>query len=110
MFDFSAYIQNEWSWAVLALMAIFVGMSKTGIQGYDMQYRGCMSCMACKLKDRVSNVCKYKDALTPVLEEIAQAVGAVLVGIFVFREPATFWRLFFLTTLIASIVGLKTIS
>lgn len=33
MFDFSAYIQNEWSWAVLALMAIFVGMSKTGIQG-----------------------------------------------------------------------------
>jgi quaternary ammonium compound-resistance protein SugE len=29
---------------------------------------------------------------------------------FVFREPATFWRLFFLTTLIASIVGLKTIS
>lgn len=31
MFDFSAYIQNEWSWAVLALMAIFVGMSKTGI-------------------------------------------------------------------------------
>lgn len=38
------------------------------------------------------------------------AVGAVLVGIFIFREPATFWRLFFLTTLIASIIGLKTIS
>lgn len=38
------------------------------------------------------------------------AVGAVLVGIVVFREPATFWRLFFLTTLIASIVGLKSIS
>ena len=38
------------------------------------------------------------------------AVGAVLVGIFIFKEPATFWRLFFLTTLIASIVGLKAIS
>ena len=38
------------------------------------------------------------------------AVGAVLVGIFVFKEPATLWRLFFLTTLIASIIGLKTIS
>lgn len=38
------------------------------------------------------------------------AFGAVLVGIFVFREPATFWRLFFLTTLIASIIGLKTVS
>ena len=38
------------------------------------------------------------------------AVGAVLVGIFIFREPATFWRMFFLTTLIASIIGLKAIS
>lgn len=38
------------------------------------------------------------------------AVGTVLVGIFVFKEPATFWRLFFLTTLIASIIGLKVVS
>ncbi|TXD53482.1 MULTISPECIES: DMT family transporter [unclassified Polaribacter] len=38
------------------------------------------------------------------------AVGTVLIGIFVFKEPATFWRLFFITTLIASIVGLKFVS
>ena len=38
------------------------------------------------------------------------AVGTVLVGIFLFKEPATFWRLFFITTLIASIVGLKVVS
>lgn len=38
------------------------------------------------------------------------AAGTVLVGIFVFREPATFLRLFFLTTLIASIIGLKAVS
>ena len=38
------------------------------------------------------------------------AVGAVVVGIFIFKEPATFWRLFFLTTLILSIIGLKSIS
>lgn len=37
------------------------------------------------------------------------AVGTVLMGIFVFHEPATFWRLFFITTLIASIIGLKMI-
>ena len=35
------------------------------------------------------------------------AVGTVLVGILVFREPVTFWRVFFLSTLIMSIVGLK---
>lgn len=38
------------------------------------------------------------------------AVGTVLVGIFIFKEPATFWRIFFLSTLIASIVGLKFVS
>ncbi len=38
------------------------------------------------------------------------AVGTVLVGIFIFKEEATFLRLFFLTTLISSIVGLKVAS
>ena len=38
------------------------------------------------------------------------AVGTVLVGIFVFKEPTTFLRLLFLTTLIMSIVGLKVVS
>ena len=38
------------------------------------------------------------------------AVGTVLVGIFFFHEPTTFWRLFFITTLIVSVVGLKVIS
>ncbi|MFV0521910.1 MAG: DMT family transporter [Mangrovibacterium sp.] len=38
------------------------------------------------------------------------AVGTVLLGIIVFNEPATFWRLFFVTTLILSIVGLKLVS
>ena len=38
------------------------------------------------------------------------AVGTVLVGIIFFKEPASFWRLFFLFTLIASIVGLKVVS
>ncbi|MEJ7646983.1 MAG: multidrug efflux SMR transporter [Chryseolinea sp.] len=38
------------------------------------------------------------------------AVGTVLVGIFVFKEPATFWRVFFIITLIGSIVGLKAVS
>ena len=38
------------------------------------------------------------------------AVGTVLVGIFIFKEPATFWRIFFITTLIASVIGLKIVS
>lgn len=38
------------------------------------------------------------------------AVGTVILGIFVFKEPATFWRIFFIITLISSIVGLKYVS
>lgn len=45
---------------------------------YDLDYKGCMSCMACKIKGKASNICKFKDALTPVLEEIAEADGLVL--------------------------------
>ena len=45
---------------------------------YGLDYKGCMSCMACKVKGKASNICKFKDALTPVLEEIAEADGLVL--------------------------------
>jgi quaternary ammonium compound-resistance protein SugE len=38
------------------------------------------------------------------------AVGTALLGILVFKEPATFWRVFFIFTLIASIAGLKAVS
>lgn len=38
------------------------------------------------------------------------AVGTVLIGILVFKDPAGFWRLFFITTLIASIIGLKAVA
>ena len=38
------------------------------------------------------------------------AVGTVLVGILLFKEPTDLWRLFFLFTLIASIIGLKMVT
>ena len=38
------------------------------------------------------------------------AVGTVIVGIVFFKESVDFWRLFFLFTLIGSVVGLKFVS
>jgi quaternary ammonium compound-resistance protein SugE len=35
------------------------------------------------------------------------AVGTTIIGIAFYKEPANFWRLFFIFTLIASVVGLK---
>jgi quaternary ammonium compound-resistance protein SugE len=38
------------------------------------------------------------------------AAGTALVGIFFFRESSDFWRVFFISTLIVSIIGLKLVS
>ena len=38
------------------------------------------------------------------------ATGTALVGIWLFKEPINFFRIFFLITLISSIVGLKYVS
>jgi quaternary ammonium compound-resistance protein SugE len=38
------------------------------------------------------------------------AVGTALVGIVFFKDPASFWRVFFLITLIGSILGLKIVA
>ncbi|MBL7938391.1 MAG: multidrug efflux SMR transporter [Flavobacteriales bacterium] len=38
------------------------------------------------------------------------AAGTVVAGILFFKEPAEIWRIFFLGTLIASVVGLKAVS
>lgn len=61
---------------------------------YDIDYKGCMSCMACKLKGKVSNVCKFRDALTPILEEVAQADGLVLGSPIYFSEVTAQLRAF----------------
>jgi quaternary ammonium compound-resistance protein SugE len=38
------------------------------------------------------------------------AVGTVLLGIWAFKDPVNFWRIFFIVTLIGSIIGLKSVS
>lgn len=38
------------------------------------------------------------------------AVGTVIAGISLFNEPSDFWRIFFIFTLILSIIGLKFVS
>lgn len=38
------------------------------------------------------------------------AVGTVLLSIFVLKEPASTWQIFFVCTLILSVIGLKVVS
>ncbi len=64
------------------------------IRLYDLDYKGCVSCMACKLKGKASNICRFKDALTPVLEDIAVADGIVLGSPIYFGEVTGQMRAF----------------
>ena len=61
---------------------------------YDIDYKGCMSCMACKLKGKAQNICRFKDALTPLLEEIALSDGLVLGSPIYFGEVTGLMRAF----------------
>ncbi len=38
------------------------------------------------------------------------AAGTILVGVLFFKESIDFWRIFFLSTLVMSIIGLKVLS
>lgn len=38
------------------------------------------------------------------------AIGTVIIGIVLFNEPVDFWRLFFISSLIISVIGLKIVS
>lgn len=71
-----------------------VGADVTIVRLYDIDYKGCRSCMACKIKGRAVNVCKFKDALTPVLDEIAQADGLALASPIYFGDVTGQMRTF----------------
>lgn len=38
------------------------------------------------------------------------AIGTVIAGIILFEEPVTFWRMFFLSSLVLSVIGLQVVS
>ncbi len=75
-------------------MSVGEGIEVKTIRLYDLDYKGCMSCMACKVKGKASNVCRFKDALTPVLEEIAGADGLVLGSPIYFGDVTGLMRTF----------------
>ena len=46
---------------------------------YDLDFKGCRSCLACKIKGAERNKCYWKDDLSPVIEKILSA-DAVIFG------------------------------
>ncbi|AGX44583.1 flavodoxin family protein [Clostridium saccharobutylicum] len=56
---------------------------------YDQNYKGCVSCFACKLKDGKSyGKCALKDDLTPILEKVSNA-DAIIFGSPIYLHSVT---------------------
>lgn len=75
--------RKNWNTATLLEKAL-AGAAASGaevemVHLYDLDYRGCMSCFACKAKGGQSyGACAMRDGLTPLLERIARADALVL--------------------------------
>lgn len=40
---------------------------------YEIDFKGCMSCLACKRANKEKGICYYKDDLTPIFDKILEA-------------------------------------
>lgn len=86
---FNGSPREKWNTAVLLNKALEGAASKGAetelIHLYELNYKGCRSCFACKLKDGESyGKCAAKDELTPILAKIEEA------DVLIFGSPIYF--------------------
>ena len=62
---------------------------------YEIDYKGCRSCMSCKLKGKRVPSCRYNDGLTEILAECATADGLAMGSPVYFGEVTAQLRAFF---------------
>ncbi|MBU2699995.1 multimeric flavodoxin WrbA [Sporomusaceae bacterium BoRhaA] len=85
--------RKKWNTATLLNKALEGAASQGAetelINLYDLNYKGCISCFACKLKDGKSyGKCACRDDLTLILEKIEQA-DALILGSPIYLGAAT---------------------
>jgi multimeric flavodoxin WrbA len=77
--------RKSWNTATLLKKTIegaqAAGAETELIHLYDLTFKGCTSCFACKLIDSPNKGhCAMKDELTPVLQRIREQAGALVLG------------------------------
>ena len=93
--------RKNWN-TVKMLESAMKGASEAGaetelIHLYDFNFKGCISCFACKLKNSKVNgngLCVFKDALTPVLEKALNSDVIVMGSPIYFSYPTGMLRSF----------------
>ena len=90
---FNGSPRKNWNTATLLEKALegsaSAGAETEFVHLYDLNYKGCMSCFACKTKGGKSyGRCALKDDLSPVLKKVEDA-GAILFGSPVYLSSAS---------------------
>ena len=106
------------NWVILIIAGLFevgfascLGKAKESTGGTaNLWYAGFFACLSVSMYLLVKATQTLPIGTAYAVWTGIGAVGTALVGIFVFRDPADFWRVFFITTLIGSIIGLKAVS
>jgi len=80
---FNGSPRKEWNTAILLNKALEGAASQGAetelIHLYDLNYKGCISCFACKMKGGKSyGKCAVRDELTPILRKIEESDGIIL--------------------------------
>lgn len=83
--------RKKWNTATLLEKALEGAASQGAktelVHLYDLNYKGCISCFACKIKDGKSyGTCAVKDGLTPVLKKVTEADLIILGSPIYFRS------------------------
>lgn len=83
--------RKDWNTATLLNRALEGAISQGAetelIHLYDINYKGCISCFACKLKDGKSyGRCAVADDLAPVLKKVAEADALILGLLFIMEQ------------------------
>ncbi|OPY09268.1 MAG: Iron-sulfur flavoprotein [Syntrophus sp. PtaB.Bin001] len=85
IFGINGSPRKNWNTATLLGKALEGAASKGAatelVHLYDLDFRGCISCFACKIIDGPSNGrCAMQDDLSPVLKKIEEEADAIILG------------------------------
>lgn len=69
-----------------------VGAQTEYIDLYDLNFTGCRSCLACKLKKGKHPGCAWKDDISPLIEKILKADSLIIGTPIYFGEPTVPFR------------------
>ena len=77
--------RKKWNTATLLTKALEGAASQGAdtelVHLYDLDYKGCISCFACKIIDGPHNGrCAVKDDLSPILKKIEDEADAIILG------------------------------